>query len=310
MSHLAQLEDRDRRFRRLSRALAVVGGVTLLSSLVALFSIGPRPETMPSILGSVVFLGSNLFFTTTRRSTPWMYGVQASEIALIGLVAAVSSDPVAYGGLMLFVIGVALSAKYGLIRSRRTLIAILAAFVVVDAAASHVLHEAPVRLTIAMSAVAAGTYLILYYAFLDEINTLLTDVGTLRYRVSSAEHGVLRLRSRLKDARRESERAWERATAADARVRDLQERLREYELATNPADLERYGFSDREIEVLRTLVQTRARNRDIAATLGISDRTVKCHIYRICNKVGVDTRLELVELFRWNWPYEESVRRS
>jgi DNA-binding CsgD family transcriptional regulator len=305
---MTRSDEHDRRFLRLSRVLAIVGGVTLVSSIVAIVAIGLRPESIPAMIGSAVFLGSNVFFASVRTPARWMYGVQACEIAVIGMIAAASSDPFDYGGLILFVIGIALLAKYGLIKSRSTLVTILAASVLLDAAASHILLDAPVRLTIAMAAVAGGVYAIVYYAFFDEIDSLLTSVRQLQHRVSSTSRGLVQLRNELNNAQHERDEAQRRAGHADVRVRDLERRISEYEASVNRSNLTRYGLSDRELEVLRILVETRGRNRNIATSLGISERTVKCHLYRICNKVGVDTRLELVELFRWNWPLQEPTK--
>jgi DNA-binding CsgD family transcriptional regulator len=56
-----------------------------------------------------------------------------------------------------------------------------------------------------------------------------------------------------------------------------------------------YKLSKRELEVLR-LVLTGKTNRDIEALLGVSVHTVKNHVYNIFNKVGVDSRYQLVHL--------------
>jgi DNA-binding NarL/FixJ family response regulator len=48
-------------------------------------------------------------------------------------------------------------------------------------------------------------------------------------------------------------------------------------------------LSAREIEVLKELVRG-SRNSDIAAALGISERTVKAHLANICQKLGVESR--------------------
>jgi DNA-binding CsgD family transcriptional regulator len=48
-------------------------------------------------------------------------------------------------------------------------------------------------------------------------------------------------------------------------------------------------LSAREIEVLKELVRG-SRNSDIAATLGISERTVKAHLANIYQKLGVESR--------------------
>jgi DNA-binding CsgD family transcriptional regulator len=55
----------------------------------------------------------------------------------------------------------------------------------------------------------------------------------------------------------------------------------------------RYRLSPRETEVVE-LVLLGYRNRDIATTLGASPATIKKHLTHIFDKVGVDTRTQLV----------------
>jgi DNA-binding CsgD family transcriptional regulator len=55
----------------------------------------------------------------------------------------------------------------------------------------------------------------------------------------------------------------------------------------------RYRLSPRETEVVE-LVLLGCRNRDIAATLGTSPTTIKKHLTHVFDKVGVDTRTQLV----------------
>jgi len=55
----------------------------------------------------------------------------------------------------------------------------------------------------------------------------------------------------------------------------------------------RYGLSPRETQVVE-LVLLGYRNRDIAATLGTAPATVKKHLTHVFDKVGVDTRTQLV----------------
>jgi DNA-binding NarL/FixJ family response regulator len=54
-----------------------------------------------------------------------------------------------------------------------------------------------------------------------------------------------------------------------------------------------YGLSDREAQVV-DLVLRGYGNRDIASTLGIAPSTAKKHLNRIFNKVGVDSRAQLI----------------
>ena len=55
----------------------------------------------------------------------------------------------------------------------------------------------------------------------------------------------------------------------------------------------RYRLSRREAEVVE-LVMLGFRNRDIATTLGTSPMTIKKHLTHVFDKVGVDTRTQLV----------------
>jgi DNA-binding CsgD family transcriptional regulator len=55
----------------------------------------------------------------------------------------------------------------------------------------------------------------------------------------------------------------------------------------------RYRLSPREAQVVE-LVLLGYRNRDIASTLGTSPATIKKHLTHVFDKVGVDTRTQLV----------------
>jgi DNA-binding NarL/FixJ family response regulator len=55
----------------------------------------------------------------------------------------------------------------------------------------------------------------------------------------------------------------------------------------------RYRLSKREAEVVELLLLG-YRNRDIATALGTSPATIKKHLTHVFDKVGVDTRTQLV----------------
>jgi DNA-binding CsgD family transcriptional regulator len=57
--------------------------------------------------------------------------------------------------------------------------------------------------------------------------------------------------------------------------------------------VDRYGVSPRELELLRLVAQGMS-NKEIAGTLGISEGTVKNHLYRIMRKTGTGNRTEIV----------------
>ena len=57
--------------------------------------------------------------------------------------------------------------------------------------------------------------------------------------------------------------------------------------------IDSYGLTTREQEILRLILQG-ARNKDIEKKLFISVSTVRNHIYNIYQKLGVRSRLELI----------------
>jgi DNA-binding CsgD family transcriptional regulator len=81
-------------------------------------------------------------------------------------------------------------------------------------------------------------------------------------------------------------------TPVDAKGVDIAVSVRELGTAMG-AFRTGYRLSKREAEVVE-LVLLGYRNRDIAATLGASSATIKKHLTHIFDKVGVDTRTQLV----------------
>jgi DNA-binding CsgD family transcriptional regulator len=78
----------------------------------------------------------------------------------------------------------------------------------------------------------------------------------------------------------------------NARGSDVAVSIRELGTAMG-AFRDRYRLSKREAEVVE-LVLLGYRNRDIAATLGATPATIKKHLTHVFDKVGVDTRTQLV----------------
>ena len=78
----------------------------------------------------------------------------------------------------------------------------------------------------------------------------------------------------------------------DASRTDVAVSVRELGTSMGPFGT-RYRLSKREAEVV-DLVLLGYRNRDIALTLGTSPTTIKKHLTHIFDKVGVDTRTQLI----------------
>src|SRR5690606_28654857 len=59
----------------------------------------------------------------------------------------------------------------------------------------------------------------------------------------------------------------------------------------------RHGLTPRQVEVLVALVDGRT-NKEIAAALGIQEKTVELHVTAILRKTGAEKRSELITAFR------------
>jgi NarL family two-component system response regulator YdfI len=67
------------------------------------------------------------------------------------------------------------------------------------------------------------------------------------------------------------------------------------EASPTPNSRHSSALSQRELEIL-SIVASGARNKEIAAHLGLTERTVKAHLDSIFNKLGVDSRTAAVAL--------------
>ena len=81
-----------------------------------------------------------------------------------------------------------------------------------------------------------------------------------------------------------------------------------YQKPTGPLDKPVEPLSERELEILRTLAQD-LTNKEIAAQLGISDRTVQQHLANITGKLGVASRTGAVlKALQQGWLSLEDLR--
>ncbi|MFP4377862.1 MAG: LuxR C-terminal-related transcriptional regulator [Spirochaetales bacterium] len=200
--------------------------------------------------------------------------------------------------MLVFAVAIPLLAKSGLVESRRGLFAVLAFGLVVDTVLSWVLHSPPFRFVIAHSAISFGVLSVLVVAFYDEITALTGELEASTSRLALHEKAITRANRELESAREQREAAEIRLKEAEKRYATAQALAADDGAVRTNRSIDDLGLTPREQEVLRCLVAYRERNRDIAHRLGISVRTVKAHIYNCCNKLGVDSRLELVELVR------------
>lgn len=84
--------------------------------------------------------------------------------------------------------------------------------------------------------------------------------------------------------------------------KNLEEQLKEIEEEKRPFDLKKANISPAEKRVIEILTVYRASNLEIAERLNIAESTVKLHLYKIYNKIGVDNRFAIIDLCKYNFP--------
>jgi DNA-binding CsgD family transcriptional regulator len=82
---------------------------------------------------------------------------------------------------------------------------------------------------------------------------------------------------------------------------ELEKQYLEYKNKKKPFDFDKYHLTPSEINVIKVLVEQRASNKEISEELNIKESTVKQHLYRIYNKIGVDNRIQLIDLCEYNF---------
>ncbi|MBN1798789.1 MAG: PAS domain-containing protein [Spirochaetales bacterium] len=93
------------------------------------------------------------------------------------------------------------------------------------------------------------------------------------------------------------------AAAADMRFSIIEDKFKDTvgilmigkEIKTTQKLKSRYGITAREVEIIRQIYQG-CSNHTIASHLGITERTVKNHITNIYNKLGVNNKIQLMNL--------------
>ena len=226
-----------------------------------------------------------------------MLVLQAATISLAGILSAILTEITSFGGLVLFAMSLPLLAKRGAIRRPAGMIVLLAIGIAMDAGFSWVLHSQPITRSLAMTGVASAVIGVVYFAFQRELDLLMVELRTSNSVARKTDE-------QLRQARLDTLRARSDLDAATGRLQEAESRMENLLGSGSVEELipvETYGLSSRELQVVRCLVETRGRNQDIARTLGIRERTVKSHLYHICNKTGLDSRVELIELFRPYW---------
>ena len=306
MAGIAVHEQGDTGYRRLSILMAGLGAVAIAVTTGPLLTPAGSEWGLVPVISAILFTAVNAYLASVREPKRWMKQTQAAMIMCIGIMAAFMSAPVTYGGMLVVAIGVAMLAKARTFRRPYQIALTMVVAIAADFAWGIIVDGEGIRTQIGVAAISFGAFGIIYYAFYSELNEALLSIQELKRATTVRDRVINTLEYDLKQSKATQELASRQAVELAQKVKRLAGQLDELNDRYSPVNLEVFEITPREQEVLQHLVQTRGRNRDIADQLGITERTVKAHVHNICNKVGVDTRLELAELFRYNWEGAEA----
>ncbi len=294
-------------FRKLSWALVAAGLVGVVSTAVPAIRSGFSFYYLSGLLASAILLATNLPGALRATGSVTAFVVQAATLLLLGFVVELMTPAQDYGGAMLIGIALVLLVKYRSVR-RRSGVGIVFACGIASSWIATIAELSWQWRDLATDAVAfTVTFAVLYFAFYEELvttldtNEALVELDKARVSRVGALHDSLRRTSEQYETSRERTRELAETVAA------LRHRISVLEESMSAEDLTPYGLTNREIDVLRRLALFQETNREIGDHLGVSERTVKSYMYSICNKVGLDSRIELIEKFRFNWSKPEAV---
>lgn len=296
--------------RRLARVLAPIGCAATAVTAYRTISSG-LPISFydaSAVLASMLFAGLNFYLALTRYSRGKAIAQSIAVLSIGALGVFLSSDPAAFGTPMLVSIGVLLGLKNGAFTRIGHALVVYSAIVVADVLLALLAQNASLLDVLYSLVPGIAVFAILYYVFHEDLRRIMVAHRRLRAHASEVETRAVQLNREIEAARRRAAEATSVAEAEHTLVDRLQRELADLSDRIVEVDPLDFNLTNRETEVLRLLVTKMASNKEIADELGFTERTAKSHIYNIFNKIGVDRRLEVIEMFRWSFDDAKNSR--
>ncbi|MDH5657658.1 MAG: LuxR C-terminal-related transcriptional regulator [Spirochaetia bacterium] len=255
----------------------IMASIGLLVSIVNLINGLSQETIIQGMMHStfyLVFLLSAYFFLTAFLNNGIIRLTQVLFLFFAGIMAILDEHNSIHG-VGFIILAVFLSFKYGYFKKRpvvKLILVISAAFVAIVISAGLANKS---NWMVGFNAVLflSMFLFISYIIYQDEIKEYLEKSRNYDTQIDK----LLRQRAKLND-----------------KIDDYKEKYK-------AIDFEKYNLTPREIETIKVLVLYRESDQMLADRLNISINTLRDHLRHIRDKMGVDTRLEIVELCRYNF---------
>ncbi|MBN2656719.1 MAG: LuxR family transcriptional regulator [Spirochaetales bacterium] len=227
-----------------------------------------------------------IVFSYIRKSS---YIVQLVQILVIFAAFTISVWDQYNGiyGLTFGILAIALMYKYRMLEKSLIAKIMILYFMVISFIGFSAWHAG--RVVAGLQVVMFMTFFLFvcYMVFKLELDKIISNEKRMKNEILNLVIDRDKLRDRISQSQKQFE--------------ELEKQYLDFKSTKEPFDFEKCNLTPSEINVIRILVKFRASNKEISEQLNIKESTVKQHLYRIFNKIGVDNRIQLIDLCEYNF---------
>lgn len=273
-------------------AAAVGIGVAALNITNILFVKGGRFPDLATITVILPAVAAGILLVAQACSLHFAQILQTVLVLGFGLIALEEYPEGIYGHSFLLLSWV-MAVQYRILQGRPLIIASLGALLAAFIAISIGIARGTQELTwvSAVNIVVFDAFIIAVGAILYR-DTLKSYLQRIRFSDTLRRLHTLSQKAQVIEAERERYLH---------RVSELEQQLNKVRKEMQPFPLAERGITPAETEVIRVLVERQCSDADIADLLNKSLSTVRVQMRSIFEKLGVESRVQVIELCRYNW---------
>lgn len=275
---------------RISIVFAVIGIIVTVSNiLLSIFISGLAPGEVLTDITVFLTLFLTLPFIAFSFVRKRSLFVQIAQILFIAIALTVSLLDQYNGiyGLLFCIIALSLLIKYQMLKKR-----LLIKIIIIYALLITLIEISAIR----ADRVGAGFQVVLFLSFFIAICYLIFKSDFNRF-----VHSEKKMKNEIQNLIVDRDILRNQIVQKQKEYEEIEAKYLNYKEEKKPFDFEKYNLTPSEINVIEVLVKERASNKDISERLNIKESTVKQHMYRIFNKIGIDNRIQLIDLCEYNF---------